>query len=89
MKNLMNKLGLGLMGLMGLVVAGNVHAAPDADLVAGLASSTAIFQDNKSTIIGYAVAVILVVTVITLVIRALFFGKGLITSVFGGRRRKR
>jgi len=64
-------------------------AAADADLVAGLASSSAIYTDNKSTLIGYVVGLILVTTVIALVIRALFFGKRQITGVFGGGRRKR
>jgi len=70
---------LSLLGMAGLV--STTHAAADADLLAGFASSTLIFTDNKSAIIAYVVSIILVVVVIGLIIRGLFFGKRLLLGV--------
>jgi len=78
---------LTLLGMGGLV--SYTHAAADADLVAGFASSTAIFTDNKGAIITYVVSIVLVVTVVTLIIRGLFFGKRMLSGVFGGGKRRR
>lgn len=69
--------------------AGYAKAAADADLVAGFASTTLIFTDNKSTIITYVVGIFLVLIVIGLVIRGLFFGKRMLMGVFGGGKRRR
>jgi len=77
------------MSLMALVFGASAHAAADADLVAGFASSTAIFTDNKGAIITYVVSIVLVVTVVTLIIRGLFFGKRMLSGVFGGGKRRR
>ncbi len=78
---------LTLLGAAGLV--STTHAAADADLVAGFASTTAIFTENKSAIISYVVGIMLVIIVIGLIIRGLFFGKRQLMGVFGGGRRKK
>lgn len=77
MKNLFNKLGLLALGVVGAVVSfGNsAKAAADADLAAGLASTTAIFADNKSQIILWIVGIFGIVIVIRLVIKLLGYGK--------------
>lgn len=90
LNKLSNKLWVGFMGLLAMFgLASYTHAAADADLVAGFASSTGMYNDNKGVIIGYAVTVIIAATIIGLVIRALFFGRGTLLGVFGGRRRRR
>jgi len=89
MKKLLNKISLGAMALMALVFGTQAHAAADADLVAGFASTTAIFTDNKSAIISYVVGIMLVIIVIGLIIRGLFFGKRQLMGVFGDGRRKK
>lgn len=91
----MKKYAKQLLGIMSAFVLGLValadkaKAAADADLVAGFASTTAIFTDNKSAIISYVVGIMLVIIVIGLIIRGLFFGKRQLMGVFGGGRRKK
>jgi len=94
MKKFLNKIknyayvvGAFVVGL--LVVGNNAKAAADADLTAGLASTTAIFTDNKGEIITWVVGVFAAVIVMSLVIRALFFSKGMALGIFGGRRKRR
>lgn len=72
---------LGAVGaVVSFVVGGNAKAAADADLAAGLASTTAIFADNKSQIVLWIVAIFGFVIVIRLVIRLLGYGKRHITG---------
>lgn len=92
--NKLNKIGMYALGVLGAVgsylgFASTTHAVADVDLVAGLASSTALFTDNKAVIIGYAVGIIVATTLIALVIKAMFFGKRSLLGVFGGGRKKR
>jgi hypothetical protein len=85
----MAKIGAAALAL-GLSVKGAVcHAATDADLQAGLASTTSIFTDNKGTIITYVVGIITATFIIGLVIKAAFFGKRQGLGMFGGRSRRR
>lgn len=91
MKKMLAKVGALMSAFALLVVAGaqKAFAAADTDLVNGFASSTAIFTDNKSAIISYVVGIMVVVIVVGLVIRGLFFGRRTLLGVFGGGRRRR
>jgi hypothetical protein len=90
-KGLINKIGLGLTAgaLAVLGLANYAHAAADADLVAGMASTTAIFTDNKGAIITGIVGVFTAVIVLMLVFKLLQFAKRQMAGLFGGGRRKK
>lgn len=89
MNKMFKRLSVGLMGLLALIGSKSALAAADTDLVNGFASTTAIFTDNKSAIIGWVVGIFAVTIVIGLAIRALFFTKRQALGIFGGGRRKR
>lgn len=89
LKSWLAKASLAIAGIGALLVGKLAHAAADADLVAGFASTTAIFSDNKSAIITYVVGIMLVIIVIGLIIRGLFFGKRQLMGVFGGGKKRR
>lgn len=88
LKNLSYKFGMGAMAVLGLVGASSVHAAADADLATGIASTTAIFSDNKSQIILGIVGIFAVTIVVGLVIKLLHYGKRQALGMFGGRRKR-
>jgi hypothetical protein len=69
-------LGLGIKGAV-------CHAATDTDLQAGLDSITGTFIDNKGIIIAYVVGVIAGTFIISLIIKATFFGKNQGLGLFG------
>jgi len=65
------------------------HAAADTDLTNGIASTTAYFTDNKTPIIVFLVAALLIAFGIRLVMKALQRGTGMVGSaVKPGRRRR-
>lgn len=91
MKKLTKKIGISFMALVGVLGLGTqfAHAAADADLTAGLASTTAIFTDNKSIIIGFFVGVIGIALIIGVAIAASQRGRRMITGAVGGGKKKR
>jgi len=90
LKSYLMKGGLALGAFLGVVQANAAKAAADADLTAGLASTTAIFTDNKSVIITWIVGIFAVTIVVALVIRALGFGKrAAVGMIPGGRKGRR
>ncbi len=92
-KNFFKKSGamltMALVGAGALLKGAFVHAAADADLTAGLASTTAIFTDNKSVIINWVVGIFAVLVVITLIFGALKWTRRQAGGIFGGGRRRR
>lgn len=82
-------LGVLVGGTLGLTVASQVGATADTELVAGLASTTAIFTDNYGEVISWIVGIFAITIVVALVVRALFFSKGQALGMLGGRRRRR
>jgi len=89
MNKLIKKLSVGLMAIAGLVGATATHAAADADLSAGLASTTLIFTDNKGTLISWIVGIFAVTIVVGLLVKSLFFGKRQALGMLGGGKRRR
>ena len=94
MKNLFNKFGLKVMGAIAIFGAflGSTGLAnaqtPDPDLVASLASTTAIITNNKGTILSFIVGALFAVFVIALSIKALRWVFGMILGLLGkGKRR--
>jgi len=88
-KNVWSKIGLmalGVMGFLGLA-ANHAKAAADTDLTSALASTTAIFTDNKSIIVLFLVGVFAVAIVIVLLRKALGFGKAQVAGAMGGGRK--
>lgn len=92
-KNFLKKSGamltMALVGAGALLKGAFVHAAADTDLQAGLASTTAIFTDNKSVIINWVVGIFAVLVVITLIFGALKWTRRQAGGIFGGGRRRR
>jgi hypothetical protein len=83
------KLAVFALGATYFTVGAAVHAAADADYASGTQQILNVATDNKATTIGFVVGAITVSTIIVLIIRAAFFGKGQAVGVFGGRRKKR
>lgn len=86
-KNLSSKIGLGVLTLLGLspMVA---KAAADTDLAAGLASTSAIFSDNKSNVITFYIAVGTVLVVFALALGAIYWVRRQAKGAFGGGKRR-
>ena len=91
-KNFFKKSGamltMALVGAGALVKGAFVHAAADAELQAGLASTTAIFTDNKGVVINWAVGIFSILIVITLIFGALRWSRRQAGGIFGGKRRR-
>jgi len=89
LKKNLGKIGAGLTAFGAMIVAGATHAAADADLVAAGASTTAIFTDNKSVIIGIFIAIVTAVTIISVSIALALRAKRMaVGAVSGGKRRR-
>lgn len=73
----------------GALATNSVHAAADADIAAGLASTTLIFTDNKSNFITYIVAVFGVIVLIVLFLAFLRWVRAQASGVFSGKRKGR
>jgi len=87
---MLKKISIGFMALLGAVgLASTTYAAADAALVSGLASTTAIFTDNYTTVITWVVGIFAVTIIVGLVIKALFFGKRQALGMLGGGKRRR
>lgn len=81
---------LGVIGaVVGFAGVNSVSAAPDADLVASLASTTAIITDNKATILSFIVGALLAVFVIALSIKGLRWVFGMLLGLFGHKKGRR
>lgn len=82
----------GLVSAFGLgmtLLAHKALAAADVDFASGTAAIQAVGTDNKSTGIGFIVAIFGITIIVGLVIAAAIFGKNQFLSMFGGRRRRR
>lgn len=93
-KKITNSFGLKLMAALGAVgtflgVANITHAAADTDLLALKASTTEVFTDNKTVIIGLMIALFGIGIVIILARKLLGMAKGQIAGSLGGKRRRR
>lgn len=90
-KNFFKKSGamltMALVGAGALLKGAFVHAAADADLTAGLASTTAIFTDNKGTIITWMVGIFGVLVIIAIVFAALRFVRRKAGGIFGSGKK--
>jgi hypothetical protein len=86
-----NKLSVyvGSLALAFMASVGLAHAAADSDLTAALASTTAIAQDNKSTILNYFVSIFLIVLVLGIALAGMNWGMRKILGAFGGKKRRR
>lgn len=76
------------LGLLGMGLVANVHAAADADLVSGLASTSAIASDNKATILTFITAIFTVILVIAVAKAGMNWALAKIAGAFGRRKRK-
>lgn len=85
----MKKISIGTMALLGFLGAKMTLAAPDPDLQASLASTTAFANDNKGEILQYIVGLIFVVFIIVIAKKGILWGFGQLSGIFGGRRRRR
>jgi len=83
------KIGVGLMGLLGLLGAKATMAAADADLTAAFASGTAALTDNKGAVLSWIAGVFGVVILITIVVGALSRARRQIGGAVGGGKRRR
>jgi len=83
------KVGAFALAASSLVMASGVHAAADTDLTNALASTTAIFTDNKALIFGFVVGIFAIFFVFKIIMRALGWGTGKVLGGFGGRKRRR
>lgn len=83
------KASAGIGAITALTVGSVVSAAPNAEYASGTEAIKSTVLDNNSTTIGYVVAIIGGVFIVSLVIRAAFFGKNQGLSVFGSRRKRR
>jgi hypothetical protein len=75
-KIMFKKIGLGFMAFLGaLGLSTNfAHAAPDADLVNSLASTTDLLKDNAYAFIPYILGVFGAVITLTLIIKGIMWG---------------
>lgn len=91
-KNFFKKSGailtMALVGAGALVKGAFVHAAADTDLQAGLASTSAIFTDNKGAIINWIVMIFGALVVITLILAAARWIRRQAGTIFGGGKKK-
>lgn len=78
-----------VLGLFSFLGAKATHAAADSDLGTALASTTAIFTDNKSQIMLFFVGIFLVIIVIGVAIAAMNRGKKMIVGTVGGGGKRR
>jgi len=83
---------VGVLSVFALSVVALVQhalAAADTDLVNGMASTTAIFTDNKGAIITGLVQIFIPIIILTIVIKVLFFTKRQAAGLLGGGKRRR
>lgn len=89
-KNFFKKSGamltMALVGAGALVKGAFVHAAADTDLTGALASTTAIFSDNKGVIINWLVGIVGILIVITLVFGAVKWARSQVGGIFGRKK---
>jgi len=93
-KKIANNFGFKIMSVLGVVgawlgFAQITHAAEDADLVALKASTTEVFADNKTLIIGMMVSLFVIAIVIIIARKLLGMAKGQIAGSLGGKKKGR
>lgn len=88
-KNNLKKIGVGLMGLFGMIMATTAKAAADADLTAALASSSAVLTDNKAEVLAWFATIFGFVILVVIVIGLLGRARRQVGGAVGGGRRRR
>lgn len=88
---MLNKISLAVFSLVvGVVGYTNLaRAAADADFASGTDAITAVGTDNKTAIIGFIAAIVVFLLIVGLSKGAMLWGKRAVSSIFGGRRRRR
>jgi hypothetical protein len=76
------------VSVMGMTLINTALAAPDADLVSGLASTSAIAADNKGTILTFITAIFAVLVVLAVAKGGMNWALAKIAGAFGRKKRK-